>query len=213
MRRRPTGPPTHALALKSFSELALSASRAVEGRLGRLVGREISPPAGASSFSDCATLDADQLSVALGVLIRVHEAEAKGFSPAGREDGKRRGARPAARSPHVQGVRDNPQRECPVTPDESEQRHEPVIYEKAMTAGVTASASVQKTVERGLTELRLAVLGIVLTIALSVGFGTPASWPIRIACGVLAIAVVCALIRWNASRKRAMRFAACLLRE
>ena len=94
-----------------------------------------------------------------------------------------------------------------------EPSREPVIHEKAMTARVTASASGQATVERGLTELRLAVLGIVITIALSVGFGLPTSWPVRLAGGILAFVVVCGLIRWKVSRTWAMRFAAWLLRE
>jgi Flp pilus assembly protein TadB len=96
---------------------------------------------------------------------------------------------------------------------EPEQPREPVVHEKEMTAHVSVRASGQATVERGLTEIRLAVLGIVLTIALSLASVLPASWPVRLAGGVLAFVAACVLIRWTWSRTRAMRFAAWLLRE
>jgi hypothetical protein len=92
-------------------------------------------------------------------------------------------------------------------PEEPEQPREPVIHEKEMTAHVTARASVETSVVRGLTELRLAVLGIVLTIGLSVGFGVPSTWPIRVAAGVAAFVAACALIRWRWARHRLMAFA------
>jgi hypothetical protein len=51
-------------------------------------------------------------------------------------------------------------------------------------------------VERALNDIRLAVLGILVTIGLSVGFGVPGPWWCQILAGVGAVAVVCAAIRW-----------------
>jgi hypothetical protein len=44
-------------------------------------------------------------------------------------------------------------------------------------------------VERALNDIRLAVLGILVTIGLSVGFGVPGPWWCQILAGVGAVAV------------------------
>lgn len=74
------------------------------------------------------------------------------------------------------------------------------------TAAVHASASVSAEVERGLNDVRLAVLGILVGIALTVGFGVPCSWWVQVLAGLGAFAVGCVLIRWRWSRNHLMEF-------
>jgi hypothetical protein len=80
------------------------------------------------------------------------------------------------------------------------------VHKQDLTAGVTVSASVEGQVERSLNDTRLAVLGILVTIALAVGFGVSASWPIKLAAAVGAFLLACLLIRAPWSRKRLMSF-------
>lgn len=63
------------------------------------------------------------------------------------------------------------------------------------------------TVERGLNDIRLAVLGILVGIALAVGFGVEARWWIQLVAGIGSFAVACFLVRWPQSRRRLMSFA------
>lgn len=67
----------------------------------------------------------------------------------------------------------------------------------AMSATVHASASVSVEVERGLNDIRLAVLGILVGIALTVGFGVPGSVWVQVLAGLGAFATGCVLIRWR----------------
>jgi hypothetical protein len=53
---------------------------------------------------------------------------------------------------------------------------------------------------RGLDEMRLAVLGIIVGIGLSVGFGVSADWPIAVAAGLGSFLFACLLLRWPRSR-------------
>jgi hypothetical protein len=89
---------------------------------------------------------------------------------------------------------------------EPEQPREPVVHKKELTARATASASLTTSVERGLNELRLAVLGILVAIGLAIGFGVPGGWPIKLAAGLGAFAAACILIRWKWSRHQLMSF-------
>jgi hypothetical protein len=73
-----------------------------------------------------------------------------------------------------------------------------------MTVGV--SASVATTVERGLNELRLAVLGILVGIGLAVGFGTPGPWDVKLLAGLGSFVGACLLIRWRRTRHLLMAF-------
>ena len=54
-----------------------------------------------------------------------------------------------------------------------------------------------REVERGLNDIRLAVLGILVGIALTVGFGVPGSVWVQVLAGLGAFATGCVLIRWR----------------
>ena len=88
---------------------------------------------------------------------------------------------------------------------------EPLPKVNEVTGGASLEATVgigaRGTVERGLNELRLAVLGILVTIGLTVGFGVPCSWWVRVLAGAGAFALACLVIRWTFSRKLLMSFA------
>ncbi len=62
------------------------------------------------------------------------------------------------------------------------------------------------SVERGLNDVRLAVLGILVGIGLTVGFGLPAIWPIRLGAGAGAFLGAAGLIAWPRSRHLLMAF-------
>jgi hypothetical protein len=99
-----------------------------------------------------------------------------------------------------------------VRTDEPEQSAEPI--EKTGASAMGHAASGRRNLERGLTELRVAVLGIVLTIGLSVYFGVPGCWwTTRLAAGLGALFVAGWAIRWKPSRNRLMSFAAWLIGE
>ena len=89
-------------------------------------------------------------------------------------------------------------------PDE---KREPVVHEQKLTAmPVRGSASVEGTVERGLNGVRLAVLGILVGIGLTVGFGVPGPVWVGVVAGAGSFAVACFLIGWKSSRKLLMSF-------
>jgi uncharacterized membrane protein YedE/YeeE len=73
-------------------------------------------------------------------------------------------------------------------------------------AGIVATSSVSATltVDRGLNDTRLAVLGIIVGIGLTIGFGVPGPWWVRFASGLAAIGFTMFLIRLRASRHRLM---------
>jgi hypothetical protein len=99
-----------------------------------------------------------------------------------------------------------------VNPEEPEHPREPVSHEEAGGGRLTASAGGQKSVVPGLTELRLAVLGIVVTIGLTVGFGIPYSLPIKVLAGLVAFSGACAAIRFRRSQRWLMKLAKWLTR-
>jgi hypothetical protein len=91
---------------------------------------------------------------------------------------------------------------CPTCGSTSRRR----LVEVAASLTAGASISTAGSVERGLNDLRLAVLGILVGIALSVAFGIDASWPVQVAAGVATFACSAALIRWPKSRHLMMQF-------
>jgi hypothetical protein len=63
-----------------------------------------------------------------------------------------------------------------------------------------SSLSVKLDVARGLNEIRLAVLGIVVAIGLTVGFGVQSSWWVRLLAGVGSFGLTLGLLAWPRSR-------------
>lgn len=92
--------------------------------------------------------------------------------------------------------------------DDNVQRREGVTHSVNLAATVEtgASVSVGMKVDRGLNDTRLAVLGIIVTIGLTVGFGIPGAWWVRLLAGTGSFVATCALIRWNRSRHLLMSF-------
>jgi hypothetical protein len=89
----------------------------------------------------------------------------------------------------------------------TEPRREPVVHEKEMAAVASASAVMADlTVKRGLNDTRLAVLGILVGIGLSVGLGVPGPWWVGVLAGLGSFILACALIRWEPSQRRLMAF-------
>jgi hypothetical protein len=83
----------------------------------------------------------------------------------------------------------------------------PVVHEMEMiTAPVTVSARVEGSVERGLNETRLAVLGIVVAIGLTVGLGFDATWWIGVLAGAGSFLFSCFVIRFRPARRQLMSF-------
>lgn len=54
--------------------------------------------------------------------------------------------------------------------------------------------------------MQLAVRGILVGIAPTVGFGVPFSWWVKVLAGFGALVAGCILIRWNRSRRYLMEF-------
>lgn len=78
----------------------------------------------------------------------------------------------------------------------------------------TAAGSAGKPeVIYGLTELRLAVLGIVVGIGLTVGFGVDGTSWVKAAAGAGSFIAACLLIRWRWSRAKLMGFMQWLIRS
>ncbi len=61
-------------------------------------------------------------------------------------------------------------------------------------------------VTRALNETRLAVLGILVSIGLTVAFGVGGPWWVELLAGLGSFAVSCGLIRWRTSRNFLMKF-------
>lgn len=79
-------------------------------------------------------------------------------------------------------------------------------FEDSATVTVKIDVSAQEEIERGLNDLRLAVLGILVGIALAVMFGVPGSWWVRGGAGVASFAFGCFLLWWRPSRHYLMEF-------
>jgi hypothetical protein len=73
---------------------------------------------------------------------------------------------------------------------------QPTVYEKSGTIAARASVEASVSVERGLNDIRLAVLGIVVTIGLTVGIGFQATWWVGVVAGLGSLLFACFLIRY-----------------
>lgn len=80
------------------------------------------------------------------------------------------------------------------------------LVEASASLQARAVVSAQASVERGLNEMRLAVLGILVTIGLTVGFGIQSAWWVRALAGLGAFAASSALIAWRRSRHLMMAY-------
>jgi hypothetical protein len=80
------------------------------------------------------------------------------------------------------------------------------VHEGSASLIATSSVTAEATVERGLNDIRLAVLGIIVGVALTVGFGVPCWWPYRVGAGLVAFGATCGLIRCKWSRHKLMSF-------
>jgi hypothetical protein len=83
---------------------------------------------------------------------------------------------------------------------------ERTTFEPASDATLYLSGTGVESFDRGLDGIRLAVLGILVSIGLSVGFGVPADWPIAVAAGLGSFVFASLLIRWSRSRHLMMEF-------
>lgn len=73
-------------------------------------------------------------------------------------------------------------------------------------SSVTVTGSIKTEVERGLNDVRLAVLGILVGIGLTVAFGVGGPLWLRFLAGIVAFAVASFLIGWAPVRRRLMAF-------
>jgi len=92
------------------------------------------------------------------------------------------------------------------TMSKSEPEREPVVHEKSGTMAMGVSIEARGTVERGLNDLRLAVLGIVVTIGLTVGVGFQATWWVAVSAGLGSFVLACGLIKVKHTRHWLMSF-------
>lgn len=82
------------------------------------------------------------------------------------------------------------------------------VHEAAATlaAGVRLSAS--GTVERGLNDTRLGVLGLLIAVGMgSAGLASPAGWEVALPVGLLAGGATALMIRWRRARHLLMEAA------
>ena len=74
------------------------------------------------------------------------------------------------------------------------------VVEIRATLEGRSSLEVKLDVVRGLNEIRLAVLGILVAIGLTVGFGVQSSWWVRVLAGGGSFALPLSLLAWPRSR-------------
>jgi hypothetical protein len=91
---------------------------------------------------------------------------------------------------------------CPRCGDTSRTR----TIEASASLQVKATLSTHGSVERGLNDLRLAVLGILVGIGLTVGIGFDATWWVGVLAGGGSFGLAAGLIRWPRSRHWMMTF-------
>jgi hypothetical protein len=85
---------------------------------------------------------------------------------------------------------------------ESENR-EPVVHEQTLAAiACTSAVEMEVSVKRGLNDTRLAVLGILVSIGLTVGFGVPEPAWAGVLAGGGSFVIACLAIwsEWSCSR-------------
>jgi hypothetical protein len=80
------------------------------------------------------------------------------------------------------------------------------MVEATASLHATATMTAEGSVERALNDLRLAVLGILVTIGLTVGFGLQHAWWIRVLAGAGSSFLFARLIAWPRSRHWMMAF-------
>ena len=80
----------------------------------------------------------------------------------------------------------------------------PTEHEAEAHVTATSCVSAELNVRRGLNDVRLAVLGILVAISLGAAALAPGWW--RLAAGFGAFALSCLLIRWERSRHLLMEF-------
>jgi hypothetical protein len=78
------------------------------------------------------------------------------------------------------------------------------VVEGAASMDIKVSMKVRGEVDRALDEIRLGVLGILVAIGLTVGFGVHAAWYYRVGLCIVSVAVGIVLLRCGWSRKRMM---------
>jgi hypothetical protein len=73
------------------------------------------------------------------------------------------------------------------------------LVEGSATVAVRANVSSVTSVERGLNDVRLAVLGILVSIAVSVGFGVEGAWWVQTAAaaGTFLVGALLLSLQWS----------------
>jgi hypothetical protein len=79
-------------------------------------------------------------------------------------------------------------------------------FESSAAIQATLTVSTEASVERGLNELRLAVLGILVTIGLTVGIGFDSAWWVGVLAGLGSFVLAARVIAWPRSRHWMMLF-------
>ncbi|MBA3262625.1 MAG: hypothetical protein H0T69_09185 [Thermoleophilaceae bacterium] len=92
--------------------------------------------------------------------------------------------------------------------DDEPAKRPPKTAKVTLAAEVGVAGTAELSVKRGLNDLRLAVLGIVVGIALTVAFGMQGvGLGVRVLLGVATFAAVAVLFRWAWSRHVLMSLA------
>ena len=88
----------------------------------------------------------------------------------------------------------------------TEQPTEGKVFEKTLTAHVGVSAQAKMSVDRGLNDIRLAVLGILVAVGLAAAT-IPDVWSSQLLAGVGVFVFACFLVGWGRTRHYLMSFA------
>ena len=84
---------------------------------------------------------------------------------------------------------------------------QPATHDVELNATLTTTASLEKRLELGVDDISLAVLGILVSIGLSFGFGVPGSFWVKLIAGGGSFVAACALIKVQSSRNVVVKFA------
>jgi hypothetical protein len=79
-------------------------------------------------------------------------------------------------------------------------------FEVELTSQINVIASLETRVTRGINELRLAVLGILVTIGLTAGIAFDSAWWVGVVAGAGSFALAAGLIAWPRSQHWMMAF-------